>query len=184
MKKKLWIGALLFSFLLAGCNVGKTLTNTPTKQVEIFLNKYQTLDKDVLDDLDKAIVEEEQFSGNHREKYREIMKDSFQKLAYQIKEQEEDGDKAIVTAEIEVINYGKILSAANLYLEEHPEEFNDENGEYDVKKFIDYRLDKMKGNKEKIKYTIDFHLKKKNDQWVLDELSKNDEQKIQGIYQY
>lgn len=184
MKKILCTITLLFSFLLVGCNVGKTLTNTPTKQVEIFLNKYQTLDKDVLDDLDKVIAEEEQFNGEHREQYREIMKKSYQQLAYQIKDQEENGDKATVTTEIEVVNYAKILSAANVYLEEHPEEFADENGEYDEKKFISYRLTQMKDNKEKVKYTIEFHLTKKNDEWKLDELSKSDQQKIQGIYQY
>ncbi len=184
MKKILCIMTLLCSFLLVGCNVGKKLTNTPTKQVEIFLNKYQTLDKDVLDDLDRAIANETDFSGEHRQDYREIMKKAYQKLAYQIKDQKEDGDKATVTAEIEVVNYGKVLSAANVHLQENPEEFYDENGEYDVKKFISYRLEQMKKNTEKVKYTIDFELTKKNDQWKVDDLSKIDEQKIQGIYQY
>lgn len=184
MKKILCTITLLCSFLFVGCNVGKTLTNTPTKQVEIFLNKYQTLDKDVLDDLDKVIAEEEQFTGEQREKYREIMKDSYHKLAYQIKEQKEDGDSATVTAEVEVVNYGKVMSSANVYLEEHPEKFEDEKGNYDEKKFLDYRLDQMKENKEKVKYTIDFHLTKKNGEWKLNDLSKSDEQKLQGIYQY
>lgn len=175
---------LLFSFLLVGCNAGKTLTNTPTKQVEIFLNKYQTLDKDVLDDLDQVIANEVNFTGEHREKYRDMMTSSYKKLAYQIKDQKIDGDAATVTTEIEVVNYGKILSEANLYLAEHPEEFTLENGEHDAKKFIDYRLDKMKDNKEKVKYTIDFSLTKKNEEWKLDELSESDEQKINGVYQY
>ena len=39
MKKILMIIAL---FLVVGCN---KLDNTPTKQVETFFNKYQTLDK-------------------------------------------------------------------------------------------------------------------------------------------
>ena len=120
MKKILCTITLLCSFLFVGCNVGKTLTNTPTKQVEIFLNKYQTLDKDVLDDLDKVIAAEEKFTGEQREKYREIMKDSYHKLAYQIKDQKEDGDSATVTDEVEVVNYGKLMSSANVYLEEHP----------------------------------------------------------------
>lgn len=184
MKKILYTLTLLISFLLVGCNAGKTLVNTPTKQVEIFLNKYQTLDKDVLDDLDKVVSEEEKFNGEHREKYREIMKSAYQKLAYQIKDQTENGDKATVTTEIEVVNYGKVLSASNVYLEEHPEEFQDEKGQYDETKFIDYRLAQMKDQKEKVKYTIDFHLTKQGDEWKLDELSKTDQQKIQGVYQY
>ena len=184
MKKLLCTLVLTFSFFLVGCNLGKELTNTPTKQVEIFLNKYQTLDKEVLDDLDRVISEEENFDGSMREKYRQIMKDSFQKLAFQIKDQKEDGDKAVVTAEVEVVNFGKILSTSNLYLEEHPELFHDNHGEHDPKKFMSYRLDQMKDNHEKIKYTIDFHLTKKDEEWHLDDLSREDEQKIQGIYQY
>ena len=35
-------------FSLCGCQAN--LNNTPTKQVEIFLGKYQTLDRDILDD--------------------------------------------------------------------------------------------------------------------------------------
>ncbi len=184
MKKVLCVIVFLFSFLLVGCNLGKELTNTPTKQVEIFLNKYQILDKDVLDDLDQAISEEEDFDGSSRERYRQIMKDSFQKLAFQIKDQKEDGDKAIVTAEVEVVNFGKVLSASRVYLESHPEEFYDEKGEHDSKKFMDYRLKQMKENYDKIKYTIDFHLTKRNEEWKLDDLSKEDLQKLQGIYQY
>lgn len=184
MKKIMCITILLSSFLFAGCEFGEKLVNTPTKQVEIFLNKYQTLDKDVLDDLDKVISEEEKFNGEQREQYREIMKDSYQKLAYQIKDTKEDGDKATVTAEIEVVNYGKILSAAQVYLDDHPEEFQDAEGKYDESKFMDYRLKKMKEQKEKVKYTIDFSLTKEKEEWKLNELSETDEQKIQGVYQY
>lgn len=184
MKKILCVMTLLCSFLFSGCSFGKTLTNTPTKQVEIFLNKYQTVDKDVLDDLDNVIANESQFNGEQREKYRKIMKDSYKKLAYQIKDQKEDGDKATVTAEIEVVNFGKIMSSANVYLENHRDEFLNENGEYDSQKFTDYRLNEMEKAKEKVKYTIDFKLTKKSDQWILDDLSKSDEQKLQGIYEY
>ena len=49
-------------------------------------------------------------------RYREIMKNSYKKLAYQIKDQKEDGNTATVTAEIEVVNSGKILSSANVYI--------------------------------------------------------------------
>ena len=39
-------------FLIVGCG---NMMNTPTKKVEEFLSKYQTQDKDVLDQLDDVI---------------------------------------------------------------------------------------------------------------------------------
>ena len=52
-------------------------------------------------------------------------------------------------------------------------------------KFIDYKLDKMSKNTDKVKFTIYFNLSKdKNGNWSLDEVSEADEDKILGIYEY
>ena len=74
MKKILVSLALILC--LTGCDIGKTLDNTPTKRVETFLNKYQTLDDEVLDSLDYVISEEVLFNGEQRNKYRDIIKTS------------------------------------------------------------------------------------------------------------
>ena len=50
MKK--FIIVLVGICLLTGCD---TLNNTPTKQVEMMLADYQTLNQDVLDDLDQVV---------------------------------------------------------------------------------------------------------------------------------
>ena len=169
-------------FLLAGCNIGVDFSNTPIKQVEVFFNKYQTLDKDVLDDLDSVVAEEDQFNGEQRIAYRDLMKDSYQKLSYDIKEERIDGDKATVTVMIEVVDYSKILHDANQYLANHSEEFTDDDGNYDVILFNDYRLKQLKKAKDMVQYTLDLHLTKENDEWVIDELSSDDEDKIHGVY--
>lgn len=181
MKKILCAFTLVL--FLTGCNMGKKLDNTPTKRVETFLNKYQTLDDDVLDNLDTVIEGESLFNNNQRDKYRDIIKMNYQKMNYKIKEEEINGDTAKVTVEIEVIDYSKIMSDAETYKTEHPEAFL-ENNKYSESKYIDYRLDKLKDAKEKVKYTMDLSLTKVDDEWIMDDLSKENEAKLNGVYNY
>lgn len=180
--KKILIGlAMLIAF--TGCDMSK-LNNTPTKQTELFLSKYQKLDTAVLSDLDSVVAEEEKFNAEQRERYRDIMKKHYQDLVYSIKEETIDGDDATVTVEIEVKDNTKALAEADVYLEEHPEEFNDDNGEYSEKKFMDYRLDQLKNNKETVKYTLELTLIKKDGKWQMNQLSENQGDKINGVYIY
>lgn len=181
MKKILISLALILC--LTGCDIGKTLDNTPTKRVETFLNKYQTLDDEVLDSLDYVISEEALFNGEQRDKYRDIIKTNYQKMMYKIKDEEIDGNNAIVTAEIEVIDYSKIMSEAENYRMENMGEFMTDD-EYDESKFVDYRLEQLKNAKEKVKYTIELSLTKVNDEWILDDLTKENEAKLNGVYNY
>ena len=181
MKKILACFALLI--LLTGCEMIDKLDNTPTKKVEAFLNKYQTLDEDVLDSLDFVVAEENSFNTEQRDKYRDIIKTNYQKMSYKIKEEEIDGDTAVVTAQIEVIDYSKVLSEAESYRMENESEFMTDD-EYDESKFIDYSLDRLKEAKEKVKYTIDLTLTKVDDTWILDDLTKENEAKLNGVYNY
>jgi len=177
--------ALLFSLVLlvSGCG-NENLLNTPTKRVEMFLSSYQSLDDEVLDQLDDTINEEVAFNTEQREKYRELMKTHYQNLKYEIKDEIIDGDTAVVTVEIEVTDYSKVMNEANTYLEENPDEFNDENGEYDLSLFTTYRLDKLKDVKDKVKYTLDLTLTKVDDDWQIDDISDEDQMKIHGLYNY
>lgn len=182
MKKLIILCSCLF--ILTGCNLGREMLNTPTKQVELFLSKYQTLDEEVLKDLNKIVAEEELFNTEQRENYKKIIKKHYQDLTYKIKEEKIDGDNATVTTEIKVIDYSKILSEAALYKEQNKNEFSDENGNFVISKYTDYRLEKLKDAKEVVTYTIDFTLTKKEKEWQLDPLSKEEEQKIHGTYVY
>lgn len=184
MKKVLF--SIFVMVILTGCSFNVSdIDNTPTKKVEAYLNNYQTLNDDVLDDLDVVIEKEEEFTDEQKEKYRSIMKNHFENLTYTIKEETVNGDTATVEAEIQVTDFYKVNRANEDYKEEHQEEFTNEEGELDIAKYIDYRLEKMKNTSDKVKYTIYFTLTKNEDgNWELDELDETEEEKILGIYEY
>lgn len=179
--KKL-IGICCALMLFCGCSLGEDMTNTPTKKTEEFLSKYQTLDGDVLDSLDNVIDEDVNFNTAQRDQYRELMKKHYQNLTYEIKDEKIDGNKATVTAEIEVTDYTNILEEADKVLKETPEKFQDESKNFDESKFMDYRLEKLKDASDTVTYTVNFHLTKKDGTWEMDLLSDEQEQKIHGMY--
>ncbi len=174
MKKIVMTIALLFLF--TGCSIGKDMTNTPTKQVEAYLDSYQKLDDNVLNDLD-TIIEDKDYNVSQKARYKEIMKKHYSNLKYEIKDEKIDGDKAVVDAEIEVNDYSSVLSE-----EINEDDFKDENGKYDPSKYFDYQLEKLEKATEKVKYTITFYLTKKDNEWVIDDLNKTTMEKIHGIY--
>lgn len=167
-------------FLVVGCG---NMMNTPTKKVEEFLSKYQTQDKDVLDQLDDVIKDAGTMIEDQKKDYRDLMKKQYQNLSYKIKDETEDGDNATVQVEIEVYDYGKAINKSETYLTTNREEFLDEEKkEIDSKKFLDYKIKQMKDVKDKVKYTINFTLTKIDDKWKLDDISDIDRQKLHGLY--
>ena len=193
--KKL-VSILCIITLLTGCSCSAKLTkDTPTTKVEHFFNDYQTLDSDVLTQLDAVVDRETSFTDEHKKMYRDIMKKHYQGLTYEIKDEVIDGDNATVTVEIEVKDYSKVMEdcfdeiiahseEANTYLKEHPNEFNDATGNYDVNLFNKYRLEQLEKAKDKVKYTLNLTLTKVDEEWKLDKLNDIDESKIHGIYNY
>lgn len=169
---------LLMFMLVTGCSWGKDMTNTPTKKVEGYLDKYKTLDADVLKDLD-VLISKTDYTMDQKSRYREVMKKHYEDLTYTIKDETINGDTAKVEVEIEVKDYSKILTTDNSL-----EEFYDENGQYDSKKYYDYQLDLLEKAKDKVKYTITFDLTKTDDEWTIDELSNTNKEKLHGIYVY
>ncbi len=163
---------------LTGCSLGKDMNNTPTKKVEAYLDSYQTLDDNILNDLD-TIIDDTKYTIEQQSRYKELMKKHYQNLKYEIKEETINGDKATVTTEIEVVDYSKILS-------ETPDEsqYLDEEGNYDATLFYDYQLGKMEEAKETVKYNVTFYLTKVDDEWSLDALDETTKEKIHGIYIY
>ena len=170
MKK--WIIGLFSVLALAGCSIGTDMTNTPTKQVEAYLDGYNQLDNSVLDDLD-TLLTDTKYTVEQKSRYKELMKKHYKDIKYEIKDEKINGDKATVEAEIEVKDYSKILSSDVI-----PEELKDEEGNYD------YQLEQMEKVEDKVKYTVTFYLTKKDDKWVMDDLSESTKQKIHGIYVY
>ena len=178
MKKLIGIGLCI---LLCGCN---DLSNTPTKKTEEFLKKYQSLDSSVLTDLDNVLNEDTTLNENQKVMYEDIMKKHYQNLSYEIKNETIDGDEAIVTVEISVTDFKKVLDEANNYMNNNMEEFYDENGNYSISKFNDYKLNKLKDAKDKVRYTLEISLSKVNDEWQVNTQNQITYDKINGIFNY
>lgn len=181
--KKLF-SILSIALIMTGCSLGKDMDNTPTKRVEEYLNNYQTLNSNVLTELDSIVDQELSFDEDQKTTYRDILKKHYQDLTYTIKEETVNGDKATVEVEIEVNDYTKALKEAEGYRKTNESDLTDDKGVFDEGKFNDYKLDLLKKNKERVKYTIYFSLTKTDDKWKLDKLTETEEEKILGIYEY
>lgn len=166
--------------LLTGCT---SLNNTPKQKVEELFNNYQTLHKDVISQLDTIVSKESTFNESQKEMYKDIIKDQYKNLTYEIKDSSINGDKAVVKSEITVKDFYKVLEQANLYYEQHKDQFMDNTGST-TSKFIDYRLDELKKAKDKVKYTIEINLTLKDKKWEIDNLTSENLDKISGIYKY
>lgn len=173
---------ILGAVLITGCSFGDMM-NTPTKRVEEFLGKYQTVDSVVIKQLDDVISRNDTLDSEQKKDYKELFKKQYQNLMYKIKQETVDGSKAKVDVEIEVFDYNKTIREANLYLESHKEEFKGQDNSIDSKKFMNYKIKKIKETKDKIKYTLNFTLTKKDKKWTMDDITEIMRQKIHGMYQ-
>lgn len=170
MKKILLISSTLFITLtfLIGCS----LSNTPTSKVEDLFSKYQRLDNDITNEID-SLLETEILTNDQSERYRKIIEDQYKNLTYEIRDEAIDGDTAVVTAQIEVLDYRKAISELN----------TSEGTNIDVLEYNNKKLDKLEKVKEKVAYTLEINLTKDNDgNWKITNLSNEDIKKIQGMY--
>ena len=176
MKKLILIFICLIS--LTGCG-----GNSAKDAVDSYLKKYRNLDSEVLVDLEK-LVEKENLTEEQKEKYRDVLKKQYKDLAYEIIEEEYDNDISYITVKVSVYDLYQAQSDASTYLSNNPEAFYNENNEYDVNKFLDYKLDKMKDMNGKIEYTIVFTVTKENDKYVVEQPTEQTLEKIHGIYNH
>ena len=168
MKKILSL--FIFLLLLVGCS----LSNSPTSKVEDLLIKYQMLDKDIKSGIEE-VVNEETLTSNQKERYRKIIEKQYKNLTYQVKEEKIDGDTSTITTEIEVIDYKKAINEAISKYQGKTD--------YTIEEYNNTKLDALEKAKEKVKYTIEFEVKKDNNgNWKLSSLSNETIKKIQGMY--
>lgn len=168
MKKILSL--FIFLLLLVGCS----LSNSPTSKVEDLLTKYQMLDKDIKDGIEE-VVNEETLTSNQKERYRKIIEKQYKNLTYQVEEEKIDGDTSTITTEIEVIDYKKAINEAISKFQGKTD--------YTIEEYNNTKLDALEKAKEKVKYTIEFEVKKDNNgNWKLSSLSNETIKKIQGMY--
>ncbi len=123
MKKRILLcfSCIMAIILLSGCS----MSNTPTKKVEKFLDNYKNQDETVLTQLKDMVDADTLMTDDQKETYTGILKRQYKDLTYEIKDEKIDGDNATVTAEIEVYDYYKINKDAETYYNDNPNEFKD-----------------------------------------------------------
>lgn len=177
--KKICIFLMTLGFIVGcACTMPKA-----SEAVKEYLNKYNNHDSEVLVELD-TLIKEENLTEEHGKKYKEIMKKQYTDLKYEIVNETYNGDEAIVTTKVTVYDLYKVQKNAEEYKTNHHEEFLDENKKFDATKYLEYKLEEMKKNTDKVEYTIDFKVKKENGKWKVQKLSTEDLEKIHGIYNY
>ena len=202
MKKyfQLGLGLLLAFVFIVGCT---NTANTPTERVEEFLGKYQSMDSDVLTQLDQVISDDTTMSDEQKDEYRALMEKQYQNLSYKIEEENIEGDSATVDVEIEVLDYATKINEAKEYYEEHKDEIEKENQEEqsdnnnvvedavegaeeaieESAAFIDYKLKELESVTDTTTYIITFYLTKEDGEWKLQDISDQDREKIHGLYE-
>ena len=180
--KKIIVCLVLFlsSFLLIGC--GEEMT--PTQAVRDYLESYVTLDDHIVNQLNEYVDNNDELTTEQKSVYKEILRSQYSSLTYDIQNEDIDDNVATVKVKINVKNLYKIQKETNEYYENNKDLFNDEDGVYDVAKFVDYQLDKMKAATETVDYEIELKVVKSDDDWDVTQLSTEDLEKIHGIYNY
>ncbi|MBR3161493.1 MAG: hypothetical protein IKF19_02025 [Bacilli bacterium] len=161
--RKILLVIIIVLIITTGC----ALSNNPNSRVEELLGKYQGLDNSIIIS-PSILANDNNLNINLDKKYSDIIKKQYQNMVYEIKDTKEDGDNAVVTAEIEVMNYKKIIN----------------NMSGDVSEEYHNRLiNKLRDVRDKVTYTIDFKLTKDNDgNWKVESLTNDMENKLLGIY--
>ena len=177
MKKFLIAVAVLFLF--TGCD---DMSNTPTKKVEDFLGKYQSMDSEVLSQLDDIVTTDGEMTDDQKNEYKSLMEKQYQNLSYKITNETINDDKAEVEVEVEVYDYRNALDKAEKYRNENEKEFQDDNDTFSLEKYVDYWIGELKKVSDKKQETILFNLHKEDDEWVVDDISDSDREKLHGLY--
>ncbi len=173
MKRILLITMIL---LLTGCHT------LPVGEVHSFINKYQSLDNEVIKELD-SFINESSLSKDLEPLYKEVYLRQYQDLEYEILDYKCGTNICNIPLNIEVYDYLSIQKEALDYLANNEKLFEDENGNYDVNLYEEYKLTNMNKTKKRIKYVINVHLEKKMFNWYITPLDNNDLLKIHGIYE-
>lgn len=197
---KIVVSAFILLLVIVGCsNNMSTLTN----KVEEFLGKYQSMDEDVLKQLDQVIKDDDSMNDDQKDKYKALMEKQYQNLSYKIENEDIQGDSATVDVEIEVLDYATTASKAQEYYNEHKEEieekYNDkkedndnslENAGDDVLQaveesvaYINYKLEELETANDTVTYNMTFYLTKEDGEWILQDISDLDRKKLHGLYE-
>ena len=197
---KIVVSAFILLLVIVGCSNNMS---TPTNKVEEFLGKYQSMDEDVLKQLDQVIKDDDTMNDDQKDKYKALMEKQYQNLSYKIENEDIEGNSATVDVEIEVLDYATTASKAQEYYNEHKEEieekYNDkkedndnslENAGDDVLQaveesvaYINYKLEELETTNDTVTYDMTFYLTKEDGEWILQDISDLDRKKLHGLYE-
>lgn len=178
MKKILLVLIAVLTIFITAC--GNT-EDTPAKAVENFLGKYQSMDSEVLTQLNDLVDKDESLTDEQKKEYKSLMERQYQNLSYKIDDEEIDGDMAEVEVEIEVFDYGNALEKAKEYYDNNKDEFVDKDGKIDDSKYMDHKIKQMKDTADKKEQEVTFTVKKENGKWKVQNLSEIELYKIHGL---
>ena len=197
---KIVVSAFILLLVIVGCSNNMS---TPTNKVEEFLGKYQSMDEDVLKQLDQVIKDDDTMNDDQKDKYKALMEKQYQNLSYKIENEDIEGNSATVDVEIEVLDYATTASKAQEYYNEHKDEieekYNDkkedndnslENAGDDVLQaveesvaYINYKLEELETANDTVTYDMTFYLTKEDGEWILQDISDLDRKKLHGLYE-
>ena len=166
MKKKIVLLSVVL-LLLVGCS----MDNTPTSIVENLLSKYQKVDNDI-DNGINTVIEEQNLTTEHKERYRKLLEKQYRNLSYEIKDENIDGNTATIITEIEVLDYKNAIADLTF-----------DSSIYTKDSFDEEKLNRLEATTNKVTYTIELTLTKDEEgKWHLDALTNEQIKKIQGMY--
>lgn len=170
---------ILLTIILCACS----LTDSPSLKVKEYLDNFNNLNENVIEDMESAIIKEN-LSSSNTSIYREVLTKQYKDLKYEIVEEKINNDKSEVKVKVTVYDlYNSKLESENYMNENQNEFFNDENI-FDEEKYMKYRLDEMLKTKNTITHDITFNLTKINDEWKIDNIDREVLEKIHGLYDY
>lgn len=176
MKKYIIILSILF---LCACN----MKGAPSLKVSEYLDSYNQLSEPVIQDMETAI-QSENLTTENMSIYREILMKQYKDLKYDIVEETIDGNTATVKVKVTVYDLHNSKVESENYMNEHQDEFLNEESLFDEVKYMKYRLQQMFDVKDTITHDISFDLIKENDEWKIKDVDRITLEKIHGLYNY
>ena len=178
MKKKLLF--IIVLLLITGCSM---FGSTPDTTVKNFFNKYRNNDETVVSELNDYLNSEDMDEETLKE-YKEVYLRQYSNIDYKIKDTKIDGDKATVEVEIKVYDYYKTNNETSDYFNDNKDKFLKEDGDIDINKYIEYRINKLLETTDQVTYTLNLNLVKTDDTWEIEPLTNEELEKIHGTYAY
>ena len=172
MKKIILLIIMLF---ITGCH------KIPEGEVNSYLNKYKTLDKEIISQINN-VIDNNGLSIKNKDKYYELYEKQYKNMNYKFVDKKCSKDICDVIVEIEVYDYSTIQDEVFNYLVNNEDEFINSDGEYDINLYEEYKLNQMLSNLSRVKYTINFHLEKDLFDWQIKSLDNTNLLKIHGLF--